>query len=417
MKLTTRIENNNSSKLFVNILIFVATWFVYFQSIPLLTPFGTEIIIVMGLLALLISSSKRFIIDSYSFSWLIVFLIMLLSVTFSINRGMTLKNIIRVFAYYSLAVFITEEQTRINYFIKCLKGFSLVCITITIIQFVFPTLYYATIGQIISSSGAYNYSIFQRVGVTNGLFVQTAMNAFFLSIGFILYSNLFFYKKKGMAYGILALLFMAGIFMTGKRSFFIISIILLIIQLYTNYKKDSKRGKLVKYAFYISVFFAIIYLLPTYIPSLSYSYNRVFSFLENRDIGNRLNLYDEAVSAIKSNPIGVGYGAYFSYSATGDGAHNSYLQIIAELGWLFGVVFFIPSLCYLTRNIRSIFGFFQIYRQEEEYYMLLTCLMFQIMFLVYALSGNPYDTPVFLFLLFAFQRISVKVSLHYEIME
>ncbi|MBR0278007.1 MAG: O-antigen ligase family protein [Clostridia bacterium] len=392
----------------INIIAFVSLWYFFFQAIPVLTPGNAAVNVALGAIsaAFLLKNNKGF--NKFRKYWSIIFFLIFISLFFSFDVISTWKMLIKTIAYFLVAEAITNKKENYDSIIYMMEIFLIIALIVTYIQGLLPSVYYSTIVKYISKSAEENLYIFRNVGVTNGVFVQTGMNAFCLSVGFIIVCSKALYFNKYRVFNlILSCLFMVGIFMTGKRSFFIILIALVVMNFYIKNRQSKNIFRLLLYFVVLLVFYELLIYLPKIIPSLEYSYSRIFEFLKDQDIGSRKDLYAEAIRVIKANPLGVGYGAYPAVSSYKMDVHNSYLQIIAEMGWVFGILFFIPCFYSVKRAGRILNK--KIYSQNtvKDNFLLSLSFVFQIMFYAYALSGNPFDMPVFMFLLFVFQKIAM----------
>jgi len=75
------------------------------------------------------------------------------------------------------------------------------------------------------------------------------------------------------------------------------------------------------------------------------------SILEG-DLGGRVSLWKESINAFLEHPItGVGAGAFRIVNPYGSAAHNTYLSVLAELGFI-GFVLFISLLAIVCHSIR-----------------------------------------------------------------
>jgi hypothetical protein len=72
---------------------------------------------------------------------------------------------------------------------------------------------------------------------------------------------------------------------------------------------------------------------------------------------NRTNIFNDAVSAIKENPFGIGVGNFEHYSSTGyRDSHNFGINTVLESGWIFGLAFLGVFFVCFVRAISQIRG-------------------------------------------------------------
>lgn len=234
-------------------------------------------------------------------------------------------------------------------------------------------------------------------GYNPGLTSHYSTNGMYLSIATIYFFSIYLNKKE-KKYFILSVLSIVALLFTAKRAHLLFTIIsCLVMFLVTN--KSKMSNKVISITLLLVFFVIFIQVLSIFIPQLLSVIER---FEEGVSSGNLLNgrqeLYELAIDIWKKNIFfGNGWGAFsfnFHYHLdyTGYGveymdAHNVYLQLLCECGFI-GLVYFIyiasntalKSLKILLKN-----------KKNDNFYMAFS-FGFQVFFLLYCLSGNPlYD--------------------------
>ena len=233
-----------------------------------------------------------------------------------------------------------------------------------------------------------------------GFAYQLQVSAMYLILceGFLLY---FFYKqgKPRILVYVLLLLVVICVFMTGKRTASIISLVVpfLIYAISVKRKKQS---------FFLSVVFC---LLMSYIVSNATSlsetvvFNRIGESVVKAQSGmditsGRTILWSKAIDAFWEKPIfGIGLNNYQAYTGMSTEAHNSYVQILCEEGVVGFLLFIFPLLycAYITANKVKMAD-----SQSAESGFLKFSLFYQLFFIIFAFTGNPTTNNLSLILYF-----------------
>jgi len=193
-----------------------------------------------------------------------------------------------------------------------------------------------------------NYSWRVIRGLNPGISSDIGTNAMFLSICImvcvveLLESN----KKKGSNLLILILSFIM-LLTTSKRGaliFTLLSIILYYFFIHYSFSLKLSLAKLSKIMFIISVVCFFVYMIITKSSFGETIVKKTSDLLQSGDITNgRLDLFNLAIKYFKTSPI-VGVGFKTIYFHTGLDVHNTYMQILAEVGIL-GFIVFIFGIC------------------------------------------------------------------------
>ena len=298
-------------------------------------------------------------------------------------------------------------KDKIPYELFCLIGlFAIIGI---IIQLVFPSFYINRIASFYDNTNQliYWHYTYGFAGFSYQLDI-TAMQ--------ILYAEgvvLCFRDKNGNGGNIKTIIIiaimLAGISMTGKRMISLVSIVTPMLVILISNKKQSK-----KIAFIISsiiiLTLGLIYVFNHASELVSNSVLRRFAesiirFQAGDNISSgRSSLYDMAWAAFRSSPIiGIGVSNFVSYTGAYTEAHNSYLQVLCEMGLVGFTVYIIPLVATLIITIRELK---QSSSVNEKY--LQFSLFCQITYLLYSFSGNT-NSNMFGFVMY-FISIAIMIS-------
>ena len=229
----------------------------------------------------------------------------------------------------------------------------------------------------------------------NGFTYQLGMTSTILLYGEITLlcfhgSNIFRNKKKQLFYYILLILFVVGVFLTGKRVASLLALILPFMVYFISNK--NKIGKYIAIIF--SVFF-LYYMFSLFVDNISgLEDSRLFhrfanSYIEMQTGGDitsgRTYYYDLAYKAFEEHPIlGVGVGGFISYTGADTDVHNTYLQVLCEQGIIGFVFYLIPIIYCLLYTIRL----FPNVQNMEHYRYLKMSLAIQLTYIFSGLTGN-----------------------------
>lgn len=335
-----------------------------------------------------------------------------------------LLNIPKSFFYLMLFIFCTIilkrnlSITNILLIKKILAIVSEILMLSIIIQIFFPSIFYklAKIWFFYSNQ----YEMVYKTDIIShhysGLMYEVSYSAVILTIGICIFFAEYMTKKKNKILNIcLMIITYFTIYMTGKRSFIlIIPITLGIYWFLFNIKK-------------ITITRLILILMVTI--SFVYMSEDIFLWIINIlkkghssiQLSSRERYWEIAIKMFKSSPI-IGRGinsfdVYFNQSGIKEqyynfaGAHNSYLQILAEMG----VLGFILYSTYIAKNIynglKKLLLFIKINDNKAACNLIfaltgLTCM------LIYAFSGNflyqPQQLVTFFFLIAIIQYYNYK---------
>lgn len=244
-----------------------------------------------------------------------------------------------------------------------------------------------------------------KVGITG----QPGIVGFCIAIFLCICSAYYFrHKRSGKNLILLGLGFVA-LLLTGKRTLFVSAIICFFILLYI-YHSIILRKKL---KFYYLVLLLIL-LLPVVIriPAFSANLSRILS---SNSIGSRADIYEVLINNFKNNPM-FGSGADAYTSVMNISAHNEYLRVLAENGIL-GFLFFMLALgtplifileaivrnrSYIVRNWDGIYF--------EYIFPLLISVHWQILIMLYSLTGNPLSTTDQMLSYFIFAGLGISAA-------
>lgn len=246
-----------------------------------------------------------------------------------------------------------------------------------------------------------------------GLAGETSYNAFAMSMGIVILCAKILEQKKICVISKVSLgILLIGIYLTAKRSLLLINVTIVLLCIIIRVRKKYHISK-------VQFFMLIVGMTVVLSPFI---YGVVMDILskggDTVQLSNREWFWGMAFELFRKNPIcGSGINTFdFLYNqrkkASGyvffAGAHNSYIQFLAELGVL-GVLIFIWA---VGSTLRKIFKDYKYAIDSEERYMTSCSVISQIMILIYALTENPFYQPQQI--LFYFLSVIISLNCKYN---
>ena len=325
---------------------------------------GTIISKVVGITILLISlfylfktllsnSIKK---NSFYWGWFVFFILHITMISFAklsifgefndYSYGNAINIFLVSLSFFPIYYFSQKEIDLENYFIK----FMMVMIPVSVLRF------YISEKNIIAEKMIDNLDVLDVVNNQSYLFIY-------------LFSFIYFIKNKNI---FLILFFFIINFMTfqGAKRGAIISLILADIIYYFNYI-SSYKGKHKLYVFLssLSVLFFLINIVYYYVSNNSFIMDR---FSESGGSG-RDTIYSNILSSwygsesIFNFIFGYGYNSSINHSGSGHLAHNDWLELIINYGFLGFIIYFLLfTRCFLLIFYNNI--------PKNNRYMLITVL-------------------------------------------
>lgn len=351
-------------------------------------------LIILSYILKIVTSSKnrsKFIVAIKDFftSYLSIFmsilaLMMLISVSYAVEKKLALSESVR-FIVYIIIYFIIKYDANSK---KCTIGMIRSYIFSTLVLSIFGIYQYFTgyglEGKFGENYGYLRYKVMANMDNPNNL-------AAFLILAIFPMIMLAIYEKekiKKLFYIILSLLIFTNLILTGSRNA-IIGIMVGVVIL------------AIVYSFRLFILMALLGGISIFIPVIR---TRLMAIMDKTQNESRIYLWEIAKRMIKDHPLfGVGNGNYVSlydkyteiypqfkfYGYTRFPCHNSYLKIESELGIMGGISFIailIASLIQVKKFVSS--------TQDEFYKFFYTgFLASMISFYVMNLSDNLFFVP------------------------
>ena len=347
--------------------------------------------------------------------WSLFYLVILIS---SLNVGVFFSGVnIRIFA---IILFLTTvciddfDQVKIGLYI--IIGYSFFQAIGIYLQLFLPGIHKALFDFITVffnlQEGGTTYERLSDFGYFRGFCNNPGFTAIYIING-IACLSVFKEKISKYKYIILNSILILALVLTGKRGqllAFVIGFIVVYVVCSNNLIAHIKHV-IIAIAVLVVLYFVGFYLYIHYpeIPGFSRTLSLVYG--SGSDLytltSGRTSLWDTAFTLYKGNEtFGIGWNQYLHFR--GMLPHNTYLQVLCELGRV-GFVLFVSSLVItLVATIRAYYNGINADYYGVEKPLLRAAILFQVYYIVYSISGNTlWDAPIY-YMYFILLTISNK---------
>lgn len=365
------------------------------------------------------SENKKvnFAISKQNILWGILYFIFALSIFYTIDLKSTLYFLV-IYACGFLFIYHKFSNKFWHNILNVLEIISIVVAITIFMEKLMPSIFNFLFGWF-GNWVPIQYSSIAK-GYYSGILFEGARAAFVTNIGIAcVYSKIL--NNSGNRWGniIKLIVLVLALFLTGKRTLTAIGIFLMLFMYIITNNKNKKAYK--KLAIIIFCAVIILIILAFVIPDLVKPFKRMFNIGSN--FGGRMVFWQTSINMFKEAPIlGKGIGSFNKYLANNgftyygalwtSHAHNSYLQIMGETGivGLFFVAMLIGT---------SLFKSFKLLKrvEKEQKVILLASIYIQLLFIIYALTGNPFHNFYEIYLYIVFVNYVIQTYNEKEISE
>lgn len=340
--------------------------------------------------------------------WLIVFVYILISALFNIPYSL-LYLLPFLFGY--IILFRKTGMPNWEFVLSAIKLIASILAISIYCQMLFPDLFYSVARHWFYYSNQFDlvYRTHMISHQYSGLFYEVSYSAFVICLGIsVTFIESLFKKKRRALNVIITILLYGAVILTGKRSFMLlIPVLMVLFFLYFNPNKSV-------YWYILGVLGITIFILFSGII-----YDWIFDILTKGNgtngimLSGREEYWRLAANMFKENPLfGKGinsFDIYFNNSGIKNdyfffaGAHNSYVQMFAELGIIGGGLFYIVCFLEIITNIKNIK---RVSKTDETrmFYSGISLFSLLVIF-AYAFSGNVVHQPQQLLVIFFYFNI------------
>lgn len=245
-----------------------------------------------------------------------------------------------------------------------------------------------------------------------GLARDKSVAAYIMGMGICIYLAKYFSGKKLKWYEVVGLLAeISALLLTSKRMILVCLVAVFAVLMLTS----QIKGKIVKFAVIALAAACALFIIMSFIPSMSNVFSR-FTNEENDTLTGRGDLWSFSFMMFSKSPvIGVGLGSFNEFAAqqgylstSGDRwdyfGHNCYYEFLGELGIVGSIIVFGSLLYMLVKTFMLVNNKTLLPIQRYHIYF---ALAVEIMLLMYSMSGNVLlydDQTLALFFAYAIVR-------------
>ncbi len=204
-----------------------------------------------------------------------------------------------------------------------------------------------------------DYAISTRMGLGGIEHPNTTAYNVFISyaFGFYLFSISEGIRRKLIVFSEIFLV--VGCLLTGSRKVLITIILIPLIYII------GKSKNPLKLALKVGIVVAVVYTLYLFTQNNEVLYNIIGNRIE--DIGGifggddasatgRMNLLTDGLKISLKHPFGVGLNCYKFFSSEGTYAHNEYIEILADMGFVGFILYYLPIIFSYVNLLKSTFN-------------------------------------------------------------
>lgn len=378
------IEKKNQNKHRMLSIWIIVCGLLYIFAYQFKLPFKADTFLygmVVGLVAMTYFMEK-IILSNQLVLFILVVISSFIGLSYTTMPSEGLREAI-LFTFFSVVFWLSLTNSDfIRLFIKWIYIVSIIVVLSSILHFLAPLWFNAIMGQVMRED-AYEQLMWSFTIDTTfaGLAAYTS-NATFAAA--IVFGNSFLnmtnkketpiIKSKSINI-VLLVLSMFSIIICSKRGIFVATIVALIVLMFYLYRG---RDFLLKFLGIAVLFFVVLIIL--------YNTNEFVSTFLNRFAGDdimtgRDTIYKTLMADFSESNFLIGRGTAATYELAEEGAHNIYIQILFDHGFIFSVPYY----------ILLIYNFYLAFKNKCP-----LSIFVQTMFLVYGLSGNPLYSNMFM---------------------
>ena len=383
-------------------------WYYSFSGSMVLRPMASFFWILMAIAGIVVFDMLQFPLSRYLYLGLASVGYMLVTALFSVDQDASLKYALSMLLYLIIAIEITSNHENIIFFFKVLFCYSLVLLIITYIQKFAPDLYLDTFAPLLPERYHKNVVGFMERDNMTGFFNQTSENALAMSIGVGLCVYRLIKRPRGKISTLVRDIMLLGAFLYGLiltvRRGSLLAVALILVYILYSYKRNYVTKILVTVSGFWLLFFGGI----NYIPALSNVLEKNTQYVTSGDVSNgRFEIWEECFEIFGQNPIfGIGADS-LAFFLDGSSAHNSYIQMLAELGIIGFLLFFGPFVYGLFIGIRNRKNTFMFTREDRG--LMTFSLFWQLFCFVNAVFEATLSHELIVFMLFVAQLLMIRL--------
>lgn len=399
---------------------FLICFFKSFWYLELPNIFLRMLMFAGAMLAFFISKPHSFIkMSKLEILWLIALGVPIMSRVFRTYDGNGIKETLGFTTFYLCstiyALSCVRNRKLMKASFKIISVYSVILVFCTILFRYTPQLYMEHI--LVLFNRQEDLAKGYLSGNMSGLTSHYSTNAIYMALAVILTVCSMIVNRKNSGNKRKVLLYFtfvtasAALLMTGKRGQLIFTIVAAAAGYYF-YMSDRTKGRIFRVFSILILSLLISYAGYLLIPDIFSSVTRMINKMDSVDVTTgRARLWTMALEYFKNYPLaGIGFKQFLRITELD--VHNIYLQFLCETG-IAGTIIYMVALTYTLKvNFKNLISArkFHLYENCEDEFFLLFSFMYQVFFLTYGITGNPfYDLPT----LFPYM-FSVGITLYYK---
>lgn len=376
------MKNRGSNVYESLILIFLAYIIVlsYFTEINL---YYLEPVLFILMFITTVLFHRNIVVCKYNRLWMLATIMPIISCIYSSFRSESFKYCMLLAFFNGLSLYCMQKginYERIINWLTYLTGFHVV---VTLIQLLSPNIFYSFASMALKGESLTLNKGFWSHGTYCGLHDNPALNGFFISIFVLCIFCQFLMNdrsSKNLRNIIMIVCGCITLIFTQKRSFMLFVLAIAVAAWYIGIKRSKYKGR----------YFLITALLLVIAGFAVYKYgifelatSKMLRYIQAGDISNgRLFLWKESIKYFNKSPI-FGIGIRTISSLLGDDSHNIYIQLLAEVGLIGAITFYIALLTPAVQGVRLLL------KGKSVNKVLFITTTLQVLFLLYGITANP----------------------------
>ncbi len=389
------IENDNATEKFLLQLIIIIHGAAIFFS-DIIHMISLQELLCLGLLVLYyVITRRKIILSKFALPWFLYVIMVFLNIFIGAeSRNYVLSFLLFTMVFYGLM----RVPNAGIYMLKTIQVFTCIHLIASLAVYLLPHTVIDPIFQMLLGA-RYNSNYHWRV-ISNynaGLTTQPGINAIYLTTGFLVYYARFLTEKKHkLRHIVMLMLFVAMILTTGKRStvlFLPVTVVICTAFLTAKRKISTTRSKIlfriISVAFIAAI--AVFWLNNTNLLDVLISKMDTLDAADDSSNG-RFALWGIALNEYWSHPV-FGIGLKSIYNKIGLDVHNTYIQILTEMGTLGFAAFLIGLFGMLKegyRQLKQLKTNFISADNQQIRTAKLSGIFIMVFLLLYGLVGNTF---------------------------
>lgn len=301
------------------------------------------------------------------------------------------------------------DAKEIQCFVKLFKLTAIILAGSVLLQVYIPTVFYAFASRWFFYSNQYDMLLHLGIGCHqySGLFYEVSFSALVLSLGCIIcFVECSINKSEWIKNSFFIAIMYYAVILTGKRSFMlIVPVLLMMFWLFNDYRNLDVMRVTAVFGFLLLLIWksnAIFGLVSSVLTkgqgdtiqlSSREQYWRLAldMFTESRIWGKGINSFDIAFNRAGIKQVVLDFA----------GAHNSYIQLLAETGIIGALLYVAGIFSTVISGIKEIVFCYKHHKKNKMIYNSIAVLAL-LLIMMYGVTGNVLYQPQQVFMIFLF---------------